>query len=360
MSLFSAESAVPESTAAALPPSRATTRSDGAIAYELQREEHAAARQQRLDARIDARNAQLLRRHDLQPVKRDDLRQPRSRLLVLLAADFTLTMLLLLAQRPPDSPLHPPGLEQAWDSQLVRSNAWFVPAILLICSQLVAGVGALYYWRRTLVGYSCVLFCAMATRLLFLYRASFREGLDDRLPLLIDMLLLTAGISVQIFELQYATLLSLLLMRMEMRVVSSARAAALSGTHLVRADDAATAQTAQASGTAAQAASVRGAPPSIIPISFRRVFSSLSLHTFAPLVSPGRRPGRRGSRWGAVRLAAALRSRVSAPALADVTAALEGPASGTLQPTPAAATTSHTEDCPSGRLSEPEPPEAAL
>lgn len=187
---------------------------DEAIAAALQREED--DRRERVQ-QTTRRNHNLLRRHRRHVVNEEQLKRDIRVLLLFIAVDICFSLVLLLQLGPGGFPNSEEEFHARWNGSLVHNNFWFVPIFLLLMCQLVAAVAACRQWRNILGMYCIVVLGLMILRLVFVYRAGAREGLEERSALLVDMILLSIAIFVEIAEFRCVTTIALCLNRVEVQ-----------------------------------------------------------------------------------------------------------------------------------------------
>ena len=94
---------------------------------------------------------------------------------------------------------------------------WFAPLFTSLIFPILGLVGSLLLWRWPLWLYCTFAFLSIALRTHFLYEAGKLEGLEEQTPLLLDMILLTSCIFLQVYVFQSASMLALLIGRLRMQ-----------------------------------------------------------------------------------------------------------------------------------------------
>lgn len=171
-----------------------------------------------------ARNP-LLRQRDVQMIERRQLSGKRIALIVVIVLDMCSLAVLFLQLSDTGFPTTMDMLSDSLNES-TPNELWFIPLTVAAIFPLLGLLGTILLWQYLLLAYCGYIMVLVGIRLYFLYEAGKREGLDNRDDLLLDMMLLTFGIFLQIYAFQSASTLGLLVRRLKMqeKFVQPARA----------------------------------------------------------------------------------------------------------------------------------------
>mmetsp|Transcript_66472 Transcript_66472/g.110534 ORF Transcript_66472/g.110534 Transcript_66472/m.110534 type:complete len:218 (+) Transcript_66472:40-693(+) len=184
---------------------------DAAIARALQNDE--AYGQQH--GRRAPRNP-LLQPRDVIMVDHDQLVSKRVTVAALVALDVVGVIVLLLQLTGGGFPTNIDDLKERWQPELL-DEFWFAPLVASTAFPLLGLAGVALQWQSLLWLYCSFILCSISFRIFFVYEAAHREGLEPRGPLLLDLMLLTFCIFLQVYVFQQASTLALLISRFRMQ-----------------------------------------------------------------------------------------------------------------------------------------------
>ena len=201
---------------------QADASSDAAIAAELQMEEIRGAQTGAGTAPSAASRGRrgplrMLRRRQVLLVDKDTLFSKRVSLIVLAVLDMIGVLTMLLQLTGSGFPQSMDEFNARWDDDNLVDEFWFAPLFTSLIFPILGIVGSLLLWRWPLWLYCTFAFLSIALRTHFLYEAGKLEGLEEQTPLLLDMILLTSCIFLQVYVFQSASMLALLIGRLRMQ-----------------------------------------------------------------------------------------------------------------------------------------------
>uniref|UniRef100_A0A7S0J2A2 Uncharacterized protein n=1 Tax=Calcidiscus leptoporus TaxID=127549 RepID=A0A7S0J2A2_9EUKA len=158
----------------------------------------------------------LLRQRDVVMIERQQLNGKRMTVLVLALFDLIAVVALFFQLSSAGFPTTLDMVSDALDSHTLQ-DFWFIPAAVASAFPIIGALGAILLWQHLLWTYCGYLVGLISLRLYFLFEAGRREGLDGRDDLLLDMMLLTFGIFLQVYIFQSVSTLGLLVRRLKMQ-----------------------------------------------------------------------------------------------------------------------------------------------
>jgi len=158
----------------------------------------------------------LLRESDVLEIDREQLLSRRVSLMVFAIVDIVGILALLLQVTGDGFPRSLDAFAERWDHSLV-SEFWFAPLAVSAAFPLFGVLGACLLSHRLLWIYCAFIVISLGVRCYFVFEAGRREGLEDRLPLLLDMMLLTFCVFLQIHIFQSASTLALMTSRLRLQ-----------------------------------------------------------------------------------------------------------------------------------------------
>merc|ERR1712087_206652 len=177
---------------------------------------HTSATQRAYNAERRVSMNPLLRQRDVVVIERNQLNGKRMALLLLVVLDLCALAALFFQLSEAGFPTSIDMLSDSLNSRTL-DEFWFIPAAVVSVFPIIGAFGAILLWQHPLWVYCGYLMGLIGLRLYFLYEAGKREGLDSRDGLLLDMMLLTFSIFLQVFILQSASTLGLLVRRLKMQ-----------------------------------------------------------------------------------------------------------------------------------------------
>uniref|UniRef100_A0A7S0LUI5 Uncharacterized protein n=1 Tax=Coccolithus braarudii TaxID=221442 RepID=A0A7S0LUI5_9EUKA len=159
----------------------------------------------------------LLRQQDVLVIEREQLGGKRVMLVVLAVFDTAALVALFLQLGSGGFPQSVEALTHSFD-ETAFDSFWFIPLSVAAVFPTVGAFGAILLWEYPLWTFCGYLVAMIGLRLFFLYEAGKREGLDNREELLLDMMLLTFAVFLQVYIFQAASTLGLLTRRLRMQV----------------------------------------------------------------------------------------------------------------------------------------------
>jgi len=149
-------------------------------------------------------------------IERQQLNGKRMAMVLLTLLDLVALVALFLQLSDSGFPKSIEMLADSLNSHSLK-EFWFIPFAVACAFPFIGALGAILFWQYLLWTYCGYLVGLTGLRLYFLFEAGKREGLDNRDDLLLDMMLLTFGIFLQIYIFQSASTLGLLVRRLKLQ-----------------------------------------------------------------------------------------------------------------------------------------------